>query len=452
MTHHCVETISDVSTKIRKGQTSSGRVVRDYLDRIQAHNGYYHAFKEVFADEALEQALALDAELKEGNWRGPLHGVPLAIKDNLDLAGKNTSGGSMTRRGTVAADTSPVVARLIEAGAIIVGKTHMVEFAFGGWGTNTAMGTPRNPLDDKIFRVPGGSSSGSGVAVAAGLVPAAIGTDTGGSVRIPAAMNGLAGFKPTWGRFSDEGLVPLSKLLDVIGPLARDVADCWTIFNAMSGKAQDGKPLMPPAAADPSGLRIGVADLDAFGEASEDVRKAYATFQSRLSDAGAKLIPFRLPMTSAEAVRRSGTIIGFEASTYYGDLARDQYELMDKGARERIIAAGSISRADFIRQIAGRKGEIAAMKERFSEFECFVFPTTPIVAAPLSEITEAAMPLGNFTRVVNYLDLCALTLPVASDQNGLPISMQIIGSGGADNRVFEISAFVEKLVGTRKRI
>src|SRR5690606_10738511 len=196
-------TALEISGAIQAHRQSVSDVVDIYLARIEIENGFHHAFKSVFADDARRQARVLDEELAAGKWRGPLHGVPVAVKDNIDIAGRKTTAGSLAREVTAATADAPVIERLRAPGAVIIGQTHMVEFAFGGWGTNSAMGTPRNPLDRLHHRVPGGSSSGSAVAVAADLAPLALGTDTGGSVRIPSAMTGLVGFKPSWGLMPD---------------------------------------------------------------------------------------------------------------------------------------------------------------------------------------------------------------------------------------------------------
>ena len=200
-------------------------LVELYLERIARYDGALHAFAALFPDESRRSAQARAMEVGRGIGLGRLHGVPIAVKDLIDIAGRSSGAGSLRRSGIVAAATSAVVERLAAAGAIILGKTHMTEFAFGSWGTNAVTGTPRNPWDARRHRVPGGSSSGSGVAVAAALAPAAIGSDTGGSVRIPASLCGVVGLKTTHGRLPTHGVVPLSPSLDTIGPIARCVED-----------------------------------------------------------------------------------------------------------------------------------------------------------------------------------------------------------------------------------
>src|SRR5947199_1572847 len=210
-------------------------VVAAFLDRIAAQDAKLHAFVEVYADEARLAAEAADKAIRSGHAVGPLHGVPIALKDLIEIEGKIVTGGTLIWRDRRAQRTATLVRRLIGQGMIVLGKTHTVEFAYGGWGTNARMGTPWNPWDPKVPRTPGGSSSGSGVAVAGRLAPWAIGTDTGGSVRLPASFCGLTGLKTTIGRVSTYGILPLSPTLDTPGPIARTVVDVALLYRAMHG-------------------------------------------------------------------------------------------------------------------------------------------------------------------------------------------------------------------------
>src|SRR5437868_2265046 len=210
-------------------------VVGAFLDRIAAQDEKLHAFVEVYADEARLAAEAADKAIQSGHAVGPLHGVPIALKDLIEIESKVVTGGALIWRDRRAERTATLARKLIAQGMIVLGKTHTVEFAYGGWGTNARMGTPWNPWDPKVPRTPGGSSSGSGVAVAAGLAPWAIGTDTGGSVRLPASFCGLTGLKTTIGRVSTYGILPLSPTLDTPGPLAHSVEDAALLYRAMQG-------------------------------------------------------------------------------------------------------------------------------------------------------------------------------------------------------------------------
>src|ERR1044072_1560128 len=237
-------------------------VVEAMLARIARHDAKLHAFIDVYADDARLAAEAADKAIRAGHAVGPLHGVPVALKDLVDLEGRVTTGGSKVWAKRVSAVTATLARRFISAGMIVLGKTNTVEFAMGGWGTNTHMGTPWNPWDAKVHRTPGGSSSGSGVAVSAGLAPCAIGTHTGGSVRLPAAWDGIVGLKTTVGRISTYGVLPLSETLDTPGPMTRTVEDAAVLFNVLQGAdPEDAKTAwVPPVDTLPT-LKRGVAGL-----------------------------------------------------------------------------------------------------------------------------------------------------------------------------------------------
>jgi len=227
--------LTELSRRLDAGETTSQDIVAGCLARIDALDGRLHAFIDVYRDDALAMARAADQERKGGKPRGPLHGLPIALKDLVHFEGKQTTAGSKSWLGRISDHTATALTKLLAAGMIPLGKTHMVEFAFGGWGRNQPMGAPRNPWDMATHRVAGGSSSGSAVAVAAGLAPAAIGSDTGGSIRIPASLCGLTGLKSTYGLISLHGAVPLSTTLDSLGPLTHTVEDAAMLTAAMAG-------------------------------------------------------------------------------------------------------------------------------------------------------------------------------------------------------------------------
>ena len=226
--------VAQQSELIQAGALRPDHLLEVYLSRIQQLDSELNAFIQVYTEEARAVAKRASSEIKDGICRGPLHGIPIVVKDLIDVEGKQTTSGSVTNIGKIAKKSADVVKRLLAGGAVIIGKSHTVEFAFGGWGTNHFMGTPKNPWDASIHRVPGGSSSGSAVAVSAGLASAGLGTDTGGSVRIPASMCGLVGFKPTSSKISTEGITPLAPSLDSVGPLTRCVEDAALLYDCLS--------------------------------------------------------------------------------------------------------------------------------------------------------------------------------------------------------------------------
>lgn len=439
------ETATGLSEAIRNRQQTVVDTLEQYLTRIAAENDRHHAYRSVFVDEARLQARKLDAELAAGIWRGPLHGMPVAVKDNIDIVGQRAAAGSVVRRVEPAREDAEAIKRLRLAGAIVLGHTHMVEFAFGGWGTNTASGTPRNPLDALRHRVPGGSSSGSAVAVAASLAPLALGTDTGGSVRIPAAMNGLTGFKPTWGLVPDTGLTTLCSRFDVIGPMGRTVADCWALFDALTAKPGAAhRPL--PTMERP--LRIGVVDPVAYGSYCTRVLDAFHETCDLLSAQGLQLEPFVLPINVDEVLARTACLIGHEAVTAFGDTLVNDSGNLDRGVSYRLNDARRFTPTDYEREWEVRAAKCKEMVAAMAGFDALLFPTTPILPPPVDEIIERAMPLGDLTRVVNYLDLCAMALPTATTPEGLRHSIQVIGAHGDDALVFALSAKIEHMLAS----
>lgn len=436
-------TALEISKQIQAHRQSVSDVVDIYLARIESENEFHHAFKSVFADDARRQARVLDEELAAGKWRGPLHGVPVAVKDNIDIAGRNATAGSLAREVTTAIADALVIERLRAAGAIIIGQTHMVEFAFGGWGTNSAMGTPRNPLDRLHHRVPGGSSSGSAVAVAADLAPLALGTDTGGSVRIPAAMTGLVGFKPSWGLTPDEGLTTLCRRFDVIGPMGRNVADCWALFDVMTAASGSEARQLPVLDRQ---VRIGVADPVAYGSYSRRVLTAFHEVCDLLSRSGLNLEPFTFPVDVSEVLTRTGCLIGHEAAREFGATLSATPDALDRGAHYRLSDARRFTPDDYEREWVIRNQRCAEMLHAMTGFDALLFPTAPVLPPRLDEIIERAMPLGDLTRVVNYLDLCAMALPTQHTPEGLRHSLQVIGPKGGDNLIFALSAEIERIV------
>src|SRR5688572_4524311 len=251
-----------LAERLRTGALTASALLDCYLQRIARYDAKLHAFVEVYANDARIAAEAADRALKARHDLGPLHGIPIALKDLLEIEGRTTTGGSQYWRDRVSPLTATAVRRLTAAGMIALGKTHMVEFAFGAWGTNVKMGTPWNPWDPHVQRVPAGSSSGSAVAVGAALAPAAIGSDTGGSVRAPASLCGIVGLKTTVGRISNHGVLMLSETLDTLGPMTRDVEDAALLFMAMHGPDHHDAQTLAHAPADVlAGLKRGVAGM-----------------------------------------------------------------------------------------------------------------------------------------------------------------------------------------------
>src|SRR6266852_4553154 len=288
-----------LAAEIAARRLSSVTVVEALLARIAAHDEKLHAFIDVYADDALLAAEAADKAIRAGHAVGPLHGVPIALKDLIDLEGRVTTGGTMVWRERRSPSTATLARRFFAQGMIVLGKTHTVEFAMGGWGTNQHLGTPWNPWDLTVPRTPGGSSSGSGVSVAAGFAPWAVGTDTGGSVRLPAAWCGLSGLKTTIGRVSTYGILPLSPTLDTPGPLARSVEDAALLYSVMQGADPlDPRTLSAPPPNDPMaclrrgvrGLRLARMPAAERAGCTADMLAAYDTAVEALARLGAEIV------------------------------------------------------------------------------------------------------------------------------------------------------------------
>src|SRR6266568_6685479 len=422
-----------MSAEIGALRLSPVDLVEVALARIGAADAKLHAFVEVYAAEARLAAEAADKAIRSGHAVGPLHGIPIALKDLIEIEGRVTTGGSQVWRERRSTCTATLARRLIAAGLIVIGKTHTVEFAMGGWGTNQHRGTPWNPWDVEVARTPGGSSSGSGVTVAAGFAPWAIGTDTGGSVRLPASWCGLTGLKTTIGRVSTYGILPLSPTLDTPGPLARSAEDAALLYRAMQGP----DPLDPHTLGVPPGdlteewkrgfrgMRLARMPEQERGIVAGDVLAAYDESLDVLAGLGAEIEKIELPLGFADAGALNGRIMSAEAYSILGEVVDDKNLPLDEDVRPRIRAGRDISARDYLSALTEREERKRAFAAAFASFDALLTPTTPMTAVPLDAVDQSKTP-AHFTRFANLLDLCALAVPNGI-ANGLPTSLQIIG-------------------------
>jgi aspartyl-tRNA(Asn)/glutamyl-tRNA(Gln) amidotransferase subunit A len=423
-----------LAAEIAARRLSPVDVVEAMLARIAAHDAKLHAFVDIYADDARLAAEAAEKAIRAGHAVGKLHGVPIALKDLIDIEGRVTTGGSMVWRDRRSPATATLARRFFAQGMIVLGKTHTVEFAMGGWGTNQHLGTPWNPWDLQVRRTPGGSSSGSGVAVAAGFAPWAIGTDTGGSVRLPSSWCGLSGLKTTIGRVSTYGVLPLAPSLDTPGPMARSVEDAALLFTIMQGP----DPLDPRTlAAPPPGdvmrdLRRGVRGmrLARMQEAERDgctpeVLAAYDAALDQLARLGAEIVDVALPCRFDDATTMTGRIIGSEGYRLVGHLVDDASLQIDPAVRPRIQLGRGISARDYLAALAERD----ALKTRFlaalDGVDALLTPTTQTPAVRVESVDQTTTP-AHFTRLGNLLELCALAVPDGFTATGLPLSLQIM--------------------------
>jgi aspartyl-tRNA(Asn)/glutamyl-tRNA(Gln) amidotransferase subunit A len=427
--------IGGLQELMMRGEFCSRELVELHLSRIERFDPALHAYLDLHAQQARAAAEGLDALRRAGVRLGPLHGVTVAVKDLFDIEGWPTTAGSVALPPRIAQETATAVQRLRQAGAIVLGKTHTVEYAFGGWGTNAVMGTPRNPWDQQTHRVPGGSSSGSAVAVAAGLACAAIGTDTGGSVRIPAGLCGVVGLKTTHGLVSRHGLVELCPTHDTVGPITRDVTDCALLLEAISGAdpldpASHGAParsIGPLIRQSVQGLRAWVLpDLDRDNVAAE-VLEVYDHAVEAFRGLGVSLVRQPLPTPLAEAMQISGELMSAEAYARLGPLFEREDVRFDPHVRRRILLGRDISAARYQDRLAARARAQAAMQQSMANVDVCIFPTSTIAAIALVDVDETHTPLSLLGRFVNLLNLCALAIPAGFTREGMPVSVQVIG-------------------------
>jgi aspartyl-tRNA(Asn)/glutamyl-tRNA(Gln) amidotransferase subunit A len=400
----------------------------------------------VYQDVARAAADAADARTRAGVSLGPLDGALVSIKDLFDVAGEPTRAGSriLAEEARPAAADAAIVRRLRAGGAVIVAKTNMTEFAFSGIGANPHYGTPGNPRDRT--RVPGGSSAGAPVSVADGMCDVAIGTDTGGSVRIPASLCGLVGFKPSKQRVPTDGAFPLSYTLDSVGPIAKSVADCAAADAVMAG--EEILPLEPIAL---KGLRFGVAEGLPLERLDDTVAAGFALAVKRLDAAGVRISHETLPLfDDMGEVNAKGGISPYEACEIHRDRMQRRADDIDPNVRARVARGCEITPEVFSGMVSERKRLVAAMDARLAPLDALLMPSTSIVAPTIAEVVDTkvfaarnAAVLRN-TSIINFFDLCAITLPV---QAPLPVGLMLIARNDHDHRLLRIAAATAPLLG-----
>ncbi|MFM9859554.1 amidase [Pseudoxanthobacter sp. M-2] len=448
------ETLSALSAALAAGRTTAQALSEAAVARARDPDGEgARVFIAHAGDRAIAAARASDALRAAGAARSPLEGLPISVKDLFDIAGETTRAGSV-----VLAEAPPaqrhatIVTRLLAAGAVLVGRTNMTEFAYSGLGLNPHYGTPRNPYDRATGRIPGGSSSGAAISVTDGMAAAAIGTDTGGSVRIPAALCGLAGFKPTARRVPARGTLPLSTSLDSIGPLAPSVACCALLDAVLAGEDAD-----VPVPAELRGLRLAVPTTLVLEGVDETVASAFQAALSALSAAGAVVTEIAVPEFAAlAAINAKGGLPGAEAWAYHRALIARDGDRYDPRVRLRIERGMAMSAADYVDVLHARTAWIAAVEARIAPFDALVLPTVPVVAPLIAPLVadDALYGAANVLilrnpTLINFLDGCALSVPCHAPGTA-PVGLMIAGAGGSDRRILSIGMAVEAaLAATR---
>jgi aspartyl-tRNA(Asn)/glutamyl-tRNA(Gln) amidotransferase subunit A len=434
-----------LAADIKARRVSPVEIAATCLERIARLDSKLHAFVEVYDKEARLAAEAADKAIRSGHAVGPLHGIPIALKDLVELDGRLATGGSAVwcdRRSTI---TATLAQKLVSAGMIVIGKTHTVEFAFGGWGTNQHLGAPWNPWDAGIHRTPGGSSSGSGVAVAARMVPCAVGTDTGGSVRVPASWCGITGLKTTIGRISTYGVLPLTPTLDTPGPLTRDVEDAALLLQVMQGAdSRDPRTLVLRDSDAMAALRRGVKGLHLGrmaaaerGGVNAEVLAAYDRSIDQLAGMGAEIVDLTLPRSFHDYGSASGRIMAAESYALLSHIVDNNALPVDEAVRLRIRAGASISAREYLESLAERERLKLEFTAATEHVDALLAPVTVTPAIPLAEVDQKTTP-ALLTRWVNFLDLCGLAVPNGAATSGLPLALQIICRGGEEATALRI--------------
>jgi aspartyl-tRNA(Asn)/glutamyl-tRNA(Gln) amidotransferase subunit A len=441
-------TIEEFGRRLRARDLTAEQVTEACLRCIEEDNPRLNAFILVMADAARRQAREADRELAAGRDRGPLHGVPISIKDLIDVAGTPTTAASRVREGHIARHDAPVIVALREAGAVIIGKTNLHEFAFGTTNEESAFGPARNPHD--VNRSPGGSSGGSAASVAAGMALATLGTDTGGSIRIPAAACGIVGLKPRYGGLSTDGIVPLSRRLDHVGPLARTVADASLVYRALRaglqnparagshvprswGPALAGPKL--PAPAPISGLRLARPRGYLCDLLDDDVRARFDEALDRLRDAGARITEVSIRHANLTPAVYLHLVLA-DAAAYHAATLERSPELYTPGVRLRLEMGRYVLAEDYARALEGRKILCREIDSALAEHAALVLPTLPIPAPPIGaasvQVGAVTEPVRNLmlrlTQLFNLTGHPAIALPAGNTRMGLPCSVQLVAA------------------------
>ena len=446
-----MQTLRKLSTDLAAGAIRSRDLVEECLARIADSSGEgVRAFLSIDAEGARATADHVDGLRARGVVPSPLAGIPVAVKDLFDVAGQVTTAGSRILREQPCARTDALIVQRLRAALMpILGRNNMTEFAFSGLGINPHYGTPANPFDRANRRIPGGSSSGAAVAVADGLAPVAVGTDTGGSCRIPAALCGVVGFKPTKERIPTDGAVPLSTTLDSIGPLGASVSCCAMLDAVLAGQpVADVRPL--PA----RGLRLGVLQTTVLDGLDGPVAAAFTRALTRLSERGALLQD-----VIATAIERMGGMAApgvFSTSEAYAwhrshiDRAGEQY---DPRVLSRIVQGRKILAAEYLDMRRTRREIIAEVTPSLHPFDAWIMPCTARIAPTIAELEgddeayfRANLAMLRNPAIANFLDLCAISLP-CHDPGGAPVGLMLIGKHGHDRALFDVAAAIEAALG-----
>jgi aspartyl-tRNA(Asn)/glutamyl-tRNA(Gln) amidotransferase subunit A len=442
-------TLIELQAGLAAGRLTARALVEESLEKIADPSGEGgRCFLTVYADQARRQADLVDRARGHGLPLPPFAGVPLSIKDLYDVAGEVTRAGSKSRDGEAPASVDAEAVRLVRrAGFIVVGKNNMTEFAYSGLGLNGHFLSPRSPYQREIGRVPGGSTSGGAAAVADGMVPATLGSDTGGSCRLPAAFCGIVGFKPTSTRISKRGVFPLSESLDSVGPLATSVSCCAVLDSVLAGGVGDDEAPFPLA-----GLRLGVIEGYVDSELDVEVAGAYGAALSRLAKAGVRLMPVKIPeFAELPQINSKGSLVSAEAYALHRPWLETRREAYDPWVLARIESGSRITAADYIELLGERRRVIAAVAARTIGLDALALPTAPNIPPRIDELGDLAHSqavnqrcLRN-TAIANFLDRPSISIPCHAPGSA-PVGFMLMGETGADRRLLAVARGLEGAV------
>ena len=449
--------IAELARRLRDGTVSARDLWEQAADAHERLGERLNAYIHWDADQAASQAAAADAAFKAGHDLGPLQGISGSIKDLYALRGYPTYAGSPKRLPAKWEEEGPVMRAFRRQGPVIAGKTHMVEFAFGGIGSNSHWGTPRNPWDSDHHRIPGGSSAGAGVSLWEGSALIAFGSDTAGSVRIPASVTGCAGLKITHGRWSLDGIVPLSPSLDTPGFLARTAADIAWCFYALD-PAHNARPVPDPLPRrDVAGLRIGIPQGFLWDNLSPGIGEAVEQSLQELESKGARRVAFSLPeLEGAAALFAKGGLAAPEFHAFLSNELPDWMDTLDPGVAARVRAAVDMPTHEYLARV-GRINELARdANARLANVDVLAAPTVALTPPILADIAlpdayaKANLATLRNTFPANFLKLCAVTLPCGRDAAGMLVGLQLMARAGQEEALLAVAVAVEDAIGTAR--
>jgi len=441
---------ADLGRALAQGHITSEALVTAALARIRKFDVHLNAFVEVYEQSALIAARESDSRRLRNQSRGPLDGVPFAAKDLFDVEGRATLAGSKATTKAIATRSASAIKRLLDQGMVLLGKTHTVEFAYGSWGTNPSSKTPVNPRDAVVPRVPGGSSSGSGVAVAAGFVPVALGTDTGGSIRTPSALCGVVGMKTSLGLIGRGGVQPLAFLFDIVGPMTRTVEDAALILASLQGHDPDDPSTFGVQRQDPiidldrgaKGLLLRHPPLADLAAAEPGILVLFRQTLAEFEAMGAVVEEKPLPRPFETYASLTANMTTVEAWGRYRPMVQQENSLVDPEIAKRMSRGATMNIADYLDYLEQRRVMQIEFDGYFSGADAVLLPTSPITAKPLEGIHDTPAPFGTFARLANLMDLASISIPMGEVEN-LPSGLQIIVRRFADPMALRIARSLE---------